>query len=113
MAAESLFSGQEGIAGELGKLSLEMSSRSVANYVEQRPSGPPSVRWIAFLRAQKRHVWACDWFRVKTTTLKTVYVFVVLAHAHRGTLHACMQWNAKDVYRNANDRVLPTTPHRW
>jgi len=90
MAAENPLWGQERITGELAKLSLEMSSRSFAKHTEQGYGGPPSVVWTAFLRARRGHVQASDRLRVRTATLKTLHVFVVLAHAQPGAVHVCM-----------------------
>ncbi len=98
MAGENPLWGQERIAGELGKLGLEVSPRTVAKYLGHRAPGPPFVSWMAFLNAHGGHIWACDWLRVKTLTFRTLYVFVVLAHARRRVVHFRITDQPSDVW---------------
>ena len=98
MASENPLWGQDRIAGELGKLGIDVSPRSVAKYMGDRPAGPPSVGWMAFLRAEAPHIWACDWLRVKTIGFRTLYVFVVLAHARRRVVHFRITDEPSDVW---------------
>jgi len=97
MATENPFWGQDRIAGELEKLGIEVSPRSVAKYMGPRP-GPPSIGWMAFLKAHGGHIWACDWLRVKTIGFKTLYVFVVLAHERRRVVHFHITEHPSDVW---------------
>jgi hypothetical protein len=97
MAAENPLWGQDRIAGELHKLSIDVSPRSVAKYMGLR-ADPPSVGWMAFLKAHGGHIWACDWLRVKTLTFRTLYVFVVLAHARRRVVHFHITDQPSDVW---------------
>jgi len=97
IAAENPLWGEKRIAGELGKLGIDVSPRSVAKCMGARP-GHPSVSWLAFLRAHGGCIWACDWFRVKTIGFKTLYVFVVLAHARRRVVHFHITHQPSDVW---------------
>jgi len=97
MATENPFWGQDRIAGELEKLGIKVSPRSVAKYMGPRP-GPPSLGWMAFLRAHGGYIWACDWLRVKTIGFKTLYVFVVLAHERRRVVHFHITEQPSDVW---------------
>jgi transposase InsO family protein len=108
MAGENPFWGQERIAGELGKLGIEVSPRSVAKYMGQRAPGPPSVGWMAFLTAHEGHIWACDWLRVKTVSFRTLYVFVVLAHARRRVVHFHITDQPSDVW--VAQQIAEATP---
>jgi hypothetical protein len=108
MASENPLWGQERIAGELGKLGLEVSPRSVAKYLGHRAPGPPSVGWMAFLKAHGGHIWACDWLRVKTLTFRTLYVFVVLAHARRRVVHFHITDQPSDVW--VAQQIVEATP---
>jgi hypothetical protein len=98
IASENPLWGQDRIAGELGKLGFEVPPRSVAKYMGDRPPGPPSVGWMAFLRAEAPHIWGCDWLRVKTISFRTLYVFVVLAHARRRVVHFHITDEPSDVW---------------
>ena len=108
LACENPLWGQDRIAGELGKLGLEVSPRTVAKYLGDRSPGPRSVGWMAFLQAEGHHIWACDWLRVKTLTFKTLYVFVVLAHARRRVVHFHITDQPSDVW--VAQQIVEATP---
>ena len=108
MAADNPLWGQERIAGELGKLGLDISPRSVAKYLAGPAPRPPSVGWMVFLKAQGGHIWACDWLRVKTITFKTLYVFVVLAHGRRRVVHFRITDQPSDVW--VAQQIVEATP---
>jgi transposase InsO family protein len=107
MATDNPLWGQERIAGELGKLGIDLSPRSVAKYMGPR-AGPPSIGWMAFLTAHGGHIWACDWLRVKTLTFRTLYVFVVLAHARRRVVHFHITGQPSDVW--VAQQIVEATP---
>jgi len=108
MATENPLWGQERIAGELGKLGLEVSPRAVAKYMGHRAPRPPSVGWMAFLKAEGHHIWACDWLRVKTLTFRTLYVFVVMAHGRRCVMHFQITDQPSDVW--VAQQIVEATP---
>jgi hypothetical protein len=108
MATENPLWGQERIAGELGKLGLDVSPRSVAKYMGDHAPRPPSVGWMVFLKAQGGHIWACDWLRVKTLTFKTLYVFVVMAHGRRRVVHFRITDQPSDVW--VAQQIVEATP---
>jgi putative transposase len=108
IAAENPLWGQERIAGELSKLGIQVSPRSVAKYLGYRSPGPRSAGWMAFLRAEGHHIWACDWLRVKTLTFRTLYVFVVMAHERRRVVHFHITDQPSDVW--VAQQIVEATP---
>lgn len=108
LAAENPLWGQDRIAGELGKLGIDVCPRSVAKYMGDRSPRPRFVGWMAFLRAEGHHIWACDWLRVKTLTFRTLYVFVVLAHARRRVVHFHITDQPSDVW--VAHQIVEATP---
>jgi len=108
MAGDNPLWGQERIAGELGKLGIDVSPRSVAKYMGDHAPRPPSVGWMVFLKAQGGHIWACDWLRVKTITFKTLYVFVVMAHGRRRVVHFRITDQPSDVW--VAQQIVEATP---
>jgi len=108
MASDNHLWGQARIAGELAKLGLEVSPRTVAKYMGQRPPAGPSVGWMAFLNAHGGHIWACDWLRVRTIGFRTLYVFVVLAHARRHVVHFHITDEPSDVW--VAQQIVEATP---
>jgi putative transposase len=76
------------IHGELLKLGLVVSERSVARYlrrVEHR--GDPGKKWLAFLQNHREVIVAFDFFTVPTVTFKLLYCFFVIEHGRRKILH--------------------------
>jgi transposase InsO family protein len=63
---------------------------------------------MAFLNAHGRHIWACDWLRVKILTFRTLYVFVVLAHARRRVVHFHIADQPSDVW--VAQQIVEATP---
>src|SRR5947209_4929767 len=71
----------ERIRGELLKLGLVVSKRSIQRYRRRRPAQPSSQTWRTFLANQACHLWAADLLTVQTLTFKTLYVLVcALSH---------------------------------
>jgi transposase InsO family protein len=78
--------GAERIRGELLKLGIAVSNRSVRRY-RGRPARPPSQTWRTFLRNHAAAIWAADFFTVQTLTFKTLYVLLFITHDRRELVH--------------------------
>ncbi len=87
MASENPLWGTERIRGELLKLGLVVSARSIRRYRRPRMARPPSLAWRTFLRNQIAGIWAADLLVVQTLTFKTLYVLFFIAHAGRHLVH--------------------------
>jgi transposase InsO family protein len=79
--------GTERIRGELLKLGIVVSNRSIRRYRWRGPSRPSSQTWRTFLTNHAHHLWAADLFTVPTLTFKTLYVLVFIAHDRRELVH--------------------------
>jgi len=79
--------GSERIRGELLKLGLVVSKRSIQRYRQRGPARPPSQTWRTFLANHAHHLWAADLLTVQTLTFKTLYVLVFVAHERRELVH--------------------------
>jgi hypothetical protein len=75
--------GSERIRGELLKLGLVVSRRSIRRYRRRGPAHPSSQTWRTFLRNHAHHIWAADLLTVQTLTFKTRYVLVFIAYGRR------------------------------
>ena len=89
MARENPAWGSERIRGELRKLGIAVSKRSVQQYRRRGPARPPSLTWRAFLANHRPSIWAADLFTVQTLTFRTLYVLLFIAHDRRELVH----WN--------------------
>jgi transposase InsO family protein len=87
MSRENPLWGTERIRGELLKLGIVVSNRSIRRYRRQGPTGRPSQTWRTFLANHAGQIWAADRFTVQTLTFKTLYVFFVIAHGRWELLH--------------------------
>jgi hypothetical protein len=79
--------GSERIRGELLKLGLVVSKRSIQRYRRRGPAHPSSQTWRTFLANHAHHVWAADLLTVQTLTFKTLYILVFIAHRRRELVH--------------------------
>jgi hypothetical protein len=93
MSCENRLWGTERIRGELLKLGIVVSNRSIRRYRWRGPRRSPSQTWRTFLRNHAHHLWAADLLTVPTLTFKTLYVLVFIAHGRRELVHVNMTAN--------------------
>jgi len=87
ISQENRLWGTERIRGELLKLGIVVSNRSIRRYRWHGPVRPPSQTWRTFLANHAHHLWAADLLTVPTLTFKTLYVLVFIAHGRRELVH--------------------------
>jgi putative transposase len=76
------------IHGELQKLGLSVSERTVARYLRRiLRRGDPGKRWLTFLHNHRDVIVAFDFFTVPTVTFQFLYCFFVIEHGRRKILH--------------------------
>jgi transposase InsO family protein len=86
MAAANLLWGAPRIHGELLKLGLDVTERTVSRLMpKRRPE--PSQTWRTFLDNHVRDLVSIDFFTVPTARLRVLFVLVVLAHHRRRVVH--------------------------
>ena len=87
MASQNPLWGTERIRGELLKLGIVVSSRSIRRYRRRRHSTPPSQSWRTFLANHAQVIWAADLFVVQTLSFQTLYVLFFISHGRRQLVH--------------------------
>ena len=87
MARDNPRWGSERIRGELRKLGVAVSKRSIQRYRRRGPARPPSQSWRAFIANHRPQLWAADLCTVQTLTFKTLYVLVLIAHGRHEVVH--------------------------
>jgi transposase InsO family protein len=91
------------IHGELLKLGLETSERTVSGVLRRYRRKPPSQNWRTFIRNHKTDMVAADFLVVPTIRFRMLFVFVVLSHARRQvvhfnvTEHPTAEWTAQQI----------------
>ena len=86
MALANHLWGAPRIHGELLKLGLDISQRTVGRLMPRRVK-PPSQTWRTFLQNHVADLASVDFFVVPTVTFRVLYVFVVLLHHRRRVAH--------------------------
>jgi transposase InsO family protein len=87
MSRDNPLWGSERIRGELVKLGIVVSNRSIRRYrwPPSRPIG--TQRWRTFLANEMKGIWAADLFVVQTVGFRTLYVLFFITHARRELVH--------------------------
>ena len=90
------------LVGELRKLGITVVTSTVEQY-RPRVRKPPSPTWQVFLHHHGKDLVACDGFTVPTTSVKVLFVFIILAHERRRIIHCNLtehptaQWTAQHI----------------
>ena len=79
--------GTERIRGELLKLAIVVSNRSIRRHRWRGPRRERSQSWRTFLRNQIKGIWAADLVVVQTIGFQTLYVFLFISHERRELIH--------------------------
>src|SRR5262245_44801501 len=89
MSRDNPLWGSVRIRGELLKLGVAVSTRSVRRSRWQPPRGP-SQTWRTFVRNHAGAIWAADLLTVQTLTFSVLYVLVAIAHGRRELVHVAV-----------------------
>ncbi|HET9849137.1 MAG TPA: hypothetical protein VFR68_11340 [Candidatus Dormibacteraeota bacterium] len=79
--------GSERIRGELLKLGVVVSNRSILRYRWRRVPPWDHQRLRTFLANELRGIWAANLFVVQTVNYRILYVFFKLRHERREWMH--------------------------
>ncbi len=99
MAATNRLWGADRIRGELLKLDIRVSKRTIQRYLQQaRPPGRSGQAWSAFLRNHTGEIWACDFLPVTDLLFRPVYAFFVVALGSRRVVHIGVTRHPTDAW---------------
>jgi len=87
MAEENPLWGAPTIHGELLKLGINISERTVSKLIRKRTPKPPSQTWRTFIKNHMTEMVAVDFYVVPTIRFRMLYVFIILSHARRRVVH--------------------------
>jgi putative transposase len=104
IAKENHLWGTERIRGELLKLGIEVSKRSIQKYMpKEMRLRSSSQTWAIFLKNQAGTMWACDFTVVYDWLFRQWYIFVVMELETRRIVHTCAtkfptdEWTAQQL----------------
>jgi transposase InsO family protein len=90
MSRDNRLWGTERIRGELLKLEIVASNRSIRRYRWRGPDRRPGQSWRTFLRNHRPSIWAADLLTVQTLTFRTLYVLLFVAHGRRELVYVAV-----------------------
>lgn len=110
LARENRLWGAERIRGELLKLGIGVSKRTIQKYMpKERQAHSSSQTWATFLKNQASVIWACDFTVANDWLFRSWYIFVVLELKTRRIAHIGVtqfptdEWTAQQL-REATPR---------
>ena len=99
MAAANRLWGADRIRGELLKLDIRVSKRTIQRYLRQaRPPRRSGQAWSAFLRNHAGESWACDFLPVTDLRFRPVYAFFIIALGSRRVVHVGVTRHPTDAW---------------
>src|SRR5215470_3886215 len=88
MAANNRLWGAERIRGELLKLDIRVSKRTIQKYMRQgQPQRARGQTWKTFLRNHAAEVWACDFLQVTDLFFRPLFAFFLIELRSRKVIH--------------------------
>ncbi len=103
MAKANPLWGAPRIHGELLKLGIAISERTVSNLMPSHCTKPPSQTWLTFLKNHLTSIASIDFFTAPTATFRVLFVFLVLSHNRRRVVHfnvtfnPTVQWTTQQI----------------
>jgi transposase InsO family protein len=88
MATHNRLWGAERIRGELLKLDIHVSKRTIQKYMKHvRPKQRHGQNWKTFLRNHAAEVWACDFLQVTDLFFRPLFAFFIVELQSRKVIH--------------------------
>jgi len=99
MAANNRLWGAERIHGELLKLDIRVSKRTIQKYMKQiRPKRACGQNWKTFLRNHMAEVWACDFLQVTDLFFRPLFAFFIIELQSRKVMHVNVTRSPTDAW---------------
>jgi len=100
------------VHGELLKLGIEISERTVSRWMPKKRK-PPLQSWRSFLNNHVSKLVSIDFFTVPSATFRVLFVLIVLAHDRRKIVHfnvteyPTAEWTARQLVQAFHDLKPP------
>jgi putative transposase len=99
IAQENRLWGAERIRGELLKLGIKVSKRTIQKYMPKtRPTSSGSQTWSTFLKNHAKDIWACDFTVVHDLLFRPLYIFVIIELQTRRIVHLAVTRSPTDEW---------------
>jgi len=111
MAANNRMWGAERIRGELLKLDIRVSKRTIQKYMKQvRPKRAPGQNWKTFLHNHAAEIWACDFLPVTDLFFRPLFAFFIIELKSRKVIHVNVTRSPTDLW--VAQQLREATPYR-
>ncbi len=107
MAWDNQLWGAERIRGELLKLGIRISKRTVQKYMPKKRNKTGQT-WGTFLQNHAHHIWACDFTVVYDLIFRQLYIFVIIELQSRRIVHTAVTRTPTDEW--TAQQLRETTP---
>jgi putative transposase len=99
LATDNRLWGAERIRGELLKLGIQVSKRTIQKYLKRMPRLRPSGQtWSTFVRNHAADIWACDFVQTYDVFFRTIFVFVIIELESRRVVHVNVTRHPTDTW---------------
>jgi putative transposase len=99
LATDNRLWGAERIRGELLKLGIQVSKRTIQKYLKRMPHLRPSGQtWSTFVRNHATDIWACDFVQTYDVFFRTIFVFVIIELGSRQVVHVNVTRSPSDAW---------------
>ena len=110
MAAKNRLWGAERIRGELLKLDIKVSKRTIQKYMRSaRPRRACGQTWKTFLRAHVAEIWACDFLSVTDLFFRPLFAFFIVELKSRKGIHVNVTRSPTDAW--VSQQLREATPY--
>ncbi|MFZ2097421.1 MAG: integrase core domain-containing protein [Anaerolineales bacterium] len=97
MANENRLWGAERIRGELLKLGIQVSKRTIQRYLPKERKTSTQA-WTTFLKNHASEIWACDFTVVHDLLFRPIVIFVILELKTRLIIHSAVTTSPSDEW---------------
>jgi putative transposase len=99
MVTDNRLWGAERIRGELLKLGIQVSKRTIQKYLNRMPRLRPSGQtWSTFVCNHAADIWACDFVQTYDVFFRAIFVFVIIELESRKVVHVNVTCSPSDAW---------------
>jgi len=99
MARDNRLWGAERIRGELLKLGIHVSKRTIQKYMRQvRTARPQGQTWRTFIHTHAQQIWACDFLPVTDLFFRSLFAFFIIELHSRRVIHVGVTRSPTDAW---------------
>ncbi len=110
MAKDNVLWGAERIRGELLKLGIRVSKRTIQKTMRHvRPPGKRGQSWQTFIANHRREIWARDFLQLCDMLFRPIFAFFFVVHSTREVVHFNVTRCLSDAW--AAQQLREATPY--